>query len=97
VPSHLWESIGVDFVGPLPESKNRDSTYDTITMVICLLTGMVHLIPSRQDYKARQVAELMFEQIYKLHGVPKNIISDRDSLFTSVFWKHLHELVGTRL
>jgi hypothetical protein len=58
---------------------------------------MVHLIPSRQDYKARQVAELMFEQIYKLHGVPKNIISDRDSLFTSVFWKHLHELIGTKL
>jgi hypothetical protein len=46
IPSHLWESIGVDFVGPLPQSKNRDGTYDTITMVICLLTGMVHLIPS---------------------------------------------------
>jgi hypothetical protein len=97
MPSHPWESIGVDFVGPLPESKNRDGTYDTITTVICLLTRMVHLIPSRQDYKAWQVAELMFEQIYKLHGVPKNIISDRDSLFTSVFWKHLHELVGTKL
>jgi hypothetical protein len=58
---------------------------------------MVHLIPSRQDYKARQVAELMFKQIYKLHGVPKNIISDQDSLFMSVFWKHLHDLVGTKL
>ena len=97
IPSHPWESIGVDFVGLLPESKNQDGTYDAITTVICLLTRMVHLIPSRQDYKARQVAELMFEQIYKLHGVPKNIISDCDSLFTSVFWKHLHELVGTKL
>jgi transposase InsO family protein len=58
---------------------------------------MVHLIPSQQDYNAQQVADLMFEQIYKLHGVPKNIISDRDSLFTSVFWKHLHQLVGTKL
>ena len=97
IPSHPWESIGVDFVGPLPESKNRDGSYDSITTVICLLTGMVHLIPSRQDYKARQVTEMMFEQIYKLHSIPKNIISDRDSLFTSEFWKHLHELVGTKL
>ena len=58
---------------------------------------MVHLVPSRQEYTARQVAELMFEHIYKIHGVPKNIISDQDSLFMSVFWKHLHELVGTKL
>jgi len=39
----------------------------------------------------------MFEHIYKLRGMPENIISDRDSLFTSVFWKRLHELVGTKL
>jgi transposase InsO family protein len=39
----------------------------------------------------------MFEQIYKLHGIPKNIISDHDSLFTSIFWKYLHELVGMKL
>ena len=95
--SYPSESIGIDFVGLLPQSKNRNGTYDTITTVICLLTGMAYLLLSRQDYNAWQVAKLMFEQIYKLHGVPKNIISDWDSLFTSVFWKHLHELVGTKL
>lgn len=46
VPGLPWESIGIDFVGPLPESKNRDGTFNCITVVICLLTGMVHLIPS---------------------------------------------------
>ena len=74
VPSYLWESIGIDFVGPLPESRNRDGVFDAITVVICLLTAMVHLIPSRINYNARQLAELMFEEIYKLHGLPKNII-----------------------
>jgi transposase InsO family protein len=58
---------------------------------------MVHLIPSRTNYNASQLAELMFENIYKLHGLPKNIISDRDVLFTSTFWRQLHRLIGTKL
>ena len=97
VPSYPWESVGMDFVGPLPESGNRDGMFDSITVVICLLTSMVHLIPSRTNYKASQLAELMFEHIYKLHGLPRNIISDRDVLFTSTFWKQLHRLIGTKL
>jgi hypothetical protein len=97
IPSYPWESIGIDFVGPLPESSNRDGSFDSITVVICLLTAMVHLVPSRTNYNARQLAELMFEEVYKLHGLPKNIISDRDVLFTSVFWDKLHKLLGTKL
>ena len=97
IPGIPWESIGMDFVGPLPKSSNRDGTYDSITVVICLLTAMVHLIPSRINYNARQLAELMFEEVYKHHGLPKNIISDRDVLFTSTFWGHLHKLLGTNL
>ena len=97
VPTYPWESMGIDFVGPLPESGNRDGMYDSITVVICLLTSMVHLIPSRTNYNATQLAELMFEHVYKLHGLPKNIVSDRDVLFTSVFWSRLHRLIGTKL
>ena len=97
VPTYPWESIGVDFVGPLPESGNRDGKFDSLTVVICLLTSMVHLIPSRTNYNASQLAELMFEHVYKSHGLPKNIISDRDVLFTSVFWSRLHRLIGTKL
>ena len=58
---------------------------------------MVHLIPGRINYNARQMAELMFEEVYKHHGIPINIISDRDVLFTSVFWEHLHGLLGSKL
>jgi transposase InsO family protein len=87
----------MDFVGPLPESGNRDGVFDAITVIICLLTSMVHLIPSRTNYSASQLAELIFEHVYKLHGLPKNIISDRDVLFTSTFWRQLHRLIGTKL
>jgi hypothetical protein len=97
VPSEPWESIGVDFVGPLPLSHNRDGEFDSITVVICLLTAMVEIIPSRTNYKARDIAELMFEHVYKHHGLPKNIISDRDVLFTSAFWTHLNGIIGTKL
>jgi RNase H-like domain found in reverse transcriptase/Integrase zinc binding domain len=97
VPSEPWESIGVDFVGPLPLSHNRDGEYDSITVVICLLTAMVEIIPSHTTYRAQDIAELMFENVYKHHGLPKTIISDRDVLFTSTFWKHLNSLIGVSL
>jgi len=97
IPSEPWVSIGMDFVGPLPTSSNRDGNFDSITVVICLLTAMVELIPSRINSKAPELAELMFENVYKHHGLPKNIIPDRDVLFTSTFWGHLHKLIGTKL
>jgi hypothetical protein len=97
VPGIPWEAIGIDFVGPLPESRNRDGVFDSITVVICLLTAMVHLVPSRINYNAHQIAELVFEHIYKLHGLPKHIISDWDVLFTSAFWSQLNQLIGTQL
>jgi len=85
VPSQPWEAIGIDFVGPLPESKNQDRTFDSITVIICLLMAMVHLVPSQTTYNAQQISELTFEEVYKLHGLPKHIISDQGVLFTSIF------------
>ena len=93
VPAKPWEAIGVDFVGPLPESKDRDGEYDSITVIIDLLTAMVHLVPSRSNYTAKDIAELMFAEVYKHHGLPRAIISDRDVLFTSLFWTNLNRLI----
>jgi hypothetical protein len=49
------------------------------------------------NYTARQIAELMFEHVYKLHGVLKSIVSDCGSLFTGTFWKKLHELIEVKV
>ena len=87
----------MDFVSPLPESGNWDGLFNSIMVIICLLTSMVHLVPSQTNNNASQLAELMFEHVYKLHRLPKAIISDRDVLFTSTFWKQLHRLIGTKL
>ena len=96
VPSKPWESIGIDFVGPLPLSKDRDGEYNSITVVIDRLTGMVHLVPGRVDYTAREVAELVFAEVYKHHGLPRMIVSDRDALFTSAFWTRLKQLISVQ-
>ena len=97
IPTRPWQYIDIDFVGPLPESSNRTGGYDMICVIFDLLTSMVHLVPSRQTYCASDIAELIFDLVYKLHGLPERIISDRDSLFTSKFWKHLHRLLNTEL
>ena len=97
VPTYPWQYIGIDFVGPLPGSSNQNGEYDMICVIIDQLTSMVHLVPMKQTYRAMDIAELVFECVYKLHGLPERIISDRDLLFTSKFWKRLHRLLGTEL
>ena len=76
VPTHPWQYIGVDFVGPLPELSNCNGAYDMICVIIDLLMAMVHLVPMRQNYKVTNMAEVIFDTVYKLHGLPKRIISD---------------------
>jgi hypothetical protein len=58
---------------------------------------MIHLVPSKQNYNARQVAKLVFSEVYRLHGLPRTIVSNWDSLFTSTFWKRLNDLMGIKL
>ena len=96
VPTRPWESIGIDFVGSLPISKDQNGEYNSITIIINLLTGMVHLVPSRIDYSAKEVAELILAEVYEHHGLPKKIISDQDTLFTSTFWTHLKQLISVQ-
>ena len=94
IPSKPWEEIGINFIGPLPLLKNKDDEFDLITVVIDLLMAMVHLVPNCITYTAREVAELVFVEVHKYHGLPKSIVSNRDVLFTSIFWTHLQKLIG---
>ena len=97
VPHCPWQSIGIDFVGPLPESSNCSGAFDMICVVIDHLTSMIYLTPTKQTYGAKQMAEVIFDTVYKLHGLPEKIISNCNSLFTSTLWKRLHELLGVEL
>ena len=93
IPTRPWSSIGMDFVGPFPQSMG----FDYLWVVICRMTGMVHLIPCTTRVRASELAWKFLAEIVRLHGLPESIVSDRDAKFTSKFWRELHRLNGTKL
>ena len=66
-------------------------------VVVDRLSKMVHLLATTQNTTAVQVAQLYQDRIFALHGLPDDIVTDRDSKFTSAFWKNLQKLLGTNL
>jgi hypothetical protein len=93
LPARPWERIGMDFAGPFVEVEG----YDYILLVICRMTGMVHLIPTWTDATAKQIAALYVKEVIRLHRIPETIVSDRDTKFTSQFWNELSKTLGQRL
>jgi hypothetical protein len=87
------EEISMDFIVGLP--RTRDG-YDSIWVIVDRLT-VAHFIPMNTTYSRAQLAELYMSRIVCLHGVPKKIVSDRGTQFTSCFWKRLHESMDTKL
>ena len=90
VPDQPWRSIAMDFITDLPNSNG----YDTILVVIDRLTKMSHFIPCRKDLDARQFATLFMQHVIHLHGISRDIITDRGSLFTSELWKETTKNLG---
>jgi len=74
-----WKSISMDFIMDLPKSEGDDA----ILIVIDRLTKMAHFLPCTKEMNTRQFSELFMREIFRLHGLPKDIITDRGSIFTS--------------
>ena len=90
VPARPWQDISWDFVTGLPESNG----YNAVLVVIDRLTKMRHLIACREQLTATDLANLFIENIWRLHGLPNTIISDRGSVFASEFWKQVCKRLG---
>jgi hypothetical protein len=89
-----WEEIGMDFIVGLPRTQ---AGYDSIWVIVDRLTKVAHFIPIKMIYSGAKLAEVFMSRIVCLHGVPKKIMSDRGSQFTSKFWEKLHESMDTKL
>ena len=89
-----WEVVTIDFITRLPRSNRR---HDSIMVVVDKLTKAAHFVPVKSTHKAADIAEIFMREIARLHGIPKAIVSDRDSKFTSNFWKGLFKELGTSL
>jgi transposase InsO family protein len=94
MPEWNWEEIGMDFIVGLP--RTRDG-YDSIWVIVDRLTKVANFIPVKTTYTRAKLAELYMSRIVCLHGVPKKIVSDRGTQFTSRFWGKLHESMDTKL
>ncbi|GJY86717.1 putative reverse transcriptase domain-containing protein [Tanacetum coccineum] len=94
IPEWKWEKITMDFVSGLPRTP---SGYDSIWVIVDRLTKSAHFLPMKKTDSIEKLAQLYLKEIICKHGVPTSIISDRDSLFTSRFWKSLQEAMGTQL
>jgi len=75
IPKSKWETVSMDFVVGLPITAQR---HDCIMVVVDKLTKSAHFIPVKSTFNAPAIAQVFLKEIVRLHGVPKNIISDRD-------------------
>ncbi|KAJ9527526.1 hypothetical protein QJQ45_025744 [Haematococcus lacustris] len=93
VPEYPWDSVSMDFVVKLPKSEAGN---DSILVVVDRLTKMVHLMAMTEKSGGIQVAKLFFDNVFKLHGMPRTIISDRDTRFQGEFFKGLMKIMQSK-
>jgi hypothetical protein len=85
IPQQKWSEISLDFIEGLPKSRGNN----VILVVVNRLTKYAHFLPLAHPYSAQKVADLFIDNICKLHGPPSVIVSDQDTIFTSVVWKEI--------
>lgn len=89
----IWEDVRMDFITELPLVKG----HTVIVVVVDRLTKYFHLGSLSASYSTSSVAEYFIKQIIRLHRIPKTIISDRDKIFLSKFWKEIFSQSDTTL
>jgi hypothetical protein len=83
--------VSMDFIEGLPRSNH----HNVKLVVIDKFSKYTHFIPMAHPFTAFQVAQLYFNQVYQLHGLPQAILSDHDHIFMSSLWQELFKLSDT--
>ncbi|MCO5550638.1 hypothetical protein L7F22_004127 [Adiantum nelumboides] len=94
VPKERWESISMDFITTLPRTSKVNAQ---ILVIVDRFSKMAHFIPCKKAASAPDIASLFVQHIFRIHGLPRSIISDRDPKFTEHFWTSLFKSLGTNL
>lgn len=93
-PEGPWQSVTMDFITPLPLTRRGNNA---LFVVVNRFSKMMHVTPTCPGFAAPDIARLYHDHIYRYHGLPKEIISDRDSVFTSLFLTTMHTLLKVKL
>lgn len=93
IPDERGDSVAIDFIGPLPD----DNGFNMLISMTDRLNSDIRLVPCKDNITAEHLAALFFDHWYCENGLPKEIVSYRDKLFLSKFWRALHKLTGIKL
>ena len=83
IPKWKWEHVTMDFIVGLPATQKG---YNGVWVIVDRLTKTAHFLPFNTKWLVGKLARYYIHEIARLHGVPANIVSNRDSRFTSRFW-----------
>jgi hypothetical protein len=89
----IWKDISMDFISGLPKLGNKL----VIMVVVDCLSNYAHFCTLQHPFKTSTVAQIFMDQVFKLHGMPHSIVSDRNPTFTSNFWQELFKIQGIEL
>ena len=93
IPTTPWTEISMDFIVSLPASHG----FNAILVVVDRLTKTAHFSSLKPGFTAKIVAMAFLDIVVKLHGFPQGIVSDRDPIFLSAFWRQMMKAAGTKL
>ena len=92
-PDERWQEISVDFIVELPEAHG----YDAVMVVVDLLGKRAHLAPCHTTTDSEGAARIFLREVWKHHGLPDRIRSDRGPQFVSEFTRHLYRMLGIKI
>ena len=92
IPEGPWQDISINMIGPLPRSNEMDA----ILVVMDRFTKMIRLKATTTNLSSEEVAKIYRDEIWKIYGIPKTILSDRGPQFASKFMEDLTRILGTK-
>ena len=92
IPNKAWMHILADFITKLPLAQG----YDSILVVVDWFTKIVHFVPTTKKTMAKGLARLFRDNMWRLHGLPESIISDRGPQFTAGLMRELNKMLGIK-
>ena len=92
IPQGPWQEISIDIIGPLPKSNRMD----VIVVIVDQFTKIVRLKATTMNVSSEGIAKIYRDDIWKLHGILRKILSDRGPQFASKFMEEFTKALGTK-